>query len=281
MVYLRHGFLVRLLEEIRYKHTSSRINYFTGHGGDTLFDVFSTGAKDIDDCVRRILFKQGLFSFREIIALTNIEERELRAEIKKILSLFPEEKPAEKMKHFVFFEESLRFSYEIEDLNRFYFWSVCPFYSVPFFKYIINCSDESKARLALYREFLQAISPEAAAISNSDWGCPITSMKFKIFQHMLYFLMKHKTVRKLLRKATNKGAHSKAHNYQRNSPTIRCLSEQVSNCDAISNYLSLMTMKKILNNSTHYTYTAIDNLLTITSLLEESLCSRSAINKYF
>ena len=85
-------------------------------------------------------------------------------------------------------------------MNRFYFWTVCPFYSVPFFKYIFNCSDQGKGKLALYREFLLTISPKSAAISNSDWGCSITSMKFKIFQHVLHLSKNHRMIRKFINK---------------------------------------------------------------------------------
>jgi asparagine synthase (glutamine-hydrolysing) len=215
------------------------------------------------------------------MALTNIKKSELKEEIKKILSTYPEKKPAQKLVHYLFFEVNAKFSFEIEDMSRFYFWTVCPFYSVPFFKYIFNCSDQAKEKLALYREFLLTISPKSAAISNSDWGCSITSMKFKIFQHVLYLSKNHRMVRNFLTKIFNKRSYKRADNYKSDSPIIKCITEQVNNCNSISNYLSLTTTKKILSNATEYTYEAIDNMLTITSLMEKSLCNKSELNKYF
>ena len=281
LIYLGHGFLIRLLEEIRFKHPSSRINLFTGHGGDISFKNLSVDINDIDDCVFAILHTHGQFRLNEIMDLTNVKKSELKEEIKRIFSSYPEEKPAQKMVHYLFFETNSKFSFEIEDMNRFYFWTVCPFYSVPFFKYIFNCSDQGKEKLALYREFLLTISPKSAAISNSDWGCSITSMKFKIFQHVLYISKNHRMIRKLITKIVNKRSYKRADNYDSDSPIIKCITEQVNTCNSISNYLSLITTKKILSNATDYTYEALDNILTITSLMEESLCNKSVLTKYF
>jgi asparagine synthase (glutamine-hydrolysing) len=277
LIYLAHGFLPRLLEEIRHKHPSSRINFFTGHGGDISFTNLSTDVEDVNDCIRAILHIEGKFTLNEIMALTNIKKSELRDEIIKILSSYPEEKPAQKLAHYIFFEINYKFSFEVEDVNRFYFWSVSPFYSVPFFKYIFNCSDQAKEKLALYREFLLSISPEPATISNSDWGCSIVSRRFKIFQHILYLSNKYYMVWKFIKKVYDKRAYS----YKSDSPIIRCIMEQVNNCNYISNYLSPTAIKKILSISTDYKHEGIDNLLTITSLIENTLCNKSALNKYF
>ena len=281
LIYLGHGFLVRLLEEIKLKHPSSRINLFTGHGGDISFTNLSVNINDIDDCVWAILSTHGQFRISEIMALTDIKKSEIREEIKRILLSYPEENPRQKLVHYLFFEINTKFSFEIEDMNRFYFWTVCPFYSVPFFRYIFNCSDQAKGKLALYREFLIAISPKLAAISNSDWGCSITSLKFKIYQHVLHLSKNHRMFRKYLTRISKKKSYQTANNYGVDSPIIQCITEQINNCNSISNYLSFTETKKILNNATDYTYEAIDNLLTMTSFIEKILCNKTTLNKYF
>jgi asparagine synthase (glutamine-hydrolysing) len=281
LIYLGHGFLVRLLEEIRLNHASSRINLFTGHGGDISFTNLSVGINDIDDCVWAILSTHGQFPISEIMALTDIKKSELREEIRKILLSYPEEKPAQKLVHYLFFEINAKFSFEIEDINRFYFWTVCPFYSVPFFRYIFNCSDKAKEKLALYREFLVTISPKLAAISNSDWGCSITSTKFKIYQNVLQLSKNHRVFRKFITKVLNKRSYKRADKYSKESPIIQCITEQVDTCNNLSNYLSPIATKKILGNATDYTYEGIDNLLTITSIIEKSLCNKTTLGKYF
>jgi asparagine synthase (glutamine-hydrolysing) len=281
LIYLGRGFLVRLLEEIRLKHASSRINFFTGHGGDISFTNLSVDINDIDDCVWAILSTHGQFPISEIMALTDVKKSELREEIKNILLSYPEEKPAQKLVHYLFFEINAKFSFEIEDINRFYFWTVCPFYSVPFFRYIFNCPDEAKGKLALYREFLITISPKLAAISNSDWGCSITSTKFKIYQNVLQHSKNHRLFRKFITKVLNKRSYKRADNYSKESPIIQCITEQVNTCNSIASYLSPIETKKILDNATDYTYEAIDNLLTITSIIEKDSCNKTTLKKYF
>ena len=84
-----------------------------------------------------------------------------------------------------------------------------------------------------------------------------------------------------LTKITNKKSYKTANNYGIDSPIIQCITEQINNCNSNSNYLSLTETKKILNNSTDYTYEAIDNLLTMTSLIEKILCNKTTLKKYF
>ena len=277
LVYLGHGFLPRFLEELKDKHRSSPINFFTGHGGDISFTNLSFNVLDVDRWVRSILRVKGHFPLHIIAALTKINETELIDELRNILSSYPEEDLSLKNAHFLFFENNAKLSFEIEDVNRFYFWSVAPFYSVPFFKYIFNCSDKSKEKLALFREFLFAISPAAAAISNSDWGCSILSKKFKILQHILYLSFKHRKLRRFIKKIYDK----RAYNYKDSSNIIQCIREQVKHCNKITNFLAADILEKILDDSTRYSHEGIDNLLTITSLIEQRMCNRSTLNKYY
>ena len=88
----------------------------------------------------------------------------------------------------------------------------------------------------------------------------------------------HRMIRKFITKIVNKRSYKRADNYDSDSPIIKCITEQVNTCNSISNYLSLITTKKILSNATDYTYEALDNMLTITSLMEESLCNKSVLD---
>jgi hypothetical protein len=40
-------------------------------------------------------------------------------------------------------------------------------------------------------------------------------------------------------------------------------------------------MEEILSSSIHYSHEAIDNLFTITSVIEKNKCDRSTIEKYY
>ena len=62
---------------------------------------------------------------------------------------------------------------------------------------------------------------------------------------------------------------------------MHCLREQVNSCDEITNFLSSSKMEEILRNSADYSHEAIDNLFTITSLIEENTCDGTSIEKYY
>jgi len=277
LVYLAHGFLTRYLDELKEKSPTSPINLFTGHGGDVSFTNLSFDVPDIDVCVRGILKVKGRFPLHMIATLTKLKEEEIINEIRNILSSYPENDPSLKLEHFLFFENNAKFSFEIEDVNRFYFWSVAPFYSVPFFKYIFNCSDTSKEKLALYREFMYGISPASASIPNSNWGCSIMSNKFKLLQYILYLSFKFPKLRRFIKKFYDK----RSYNYKWNSRIIRCIAEQVKGCSEIEKYLSIEETEKILNTSSSYDHEGIDNLLTVISLMENNLCNTSTLNKFY
>lgn len=277
LVYLAHSFLPRFLDQLKARHGSAPINFFTGHGGDVSFTNLSSAVLDIDSCVRGILSMKGCFPLDIISRLTKINENEIMDEIRNILATYPEEDPSLKFEHFIFFETNAKCSFEIEDINRFYFWSVAPFYSVPFFKYVFYCSDNNKEKLALYREFLIEISPAIAAIDNSNWGCSILSKKFKMLQYILNLLFKYPRLRRFVKKIYDKRAYS----YEDNSTIIQCIREQVKECNKITNLLSFDTTQEILNDCTQYNHDAIDNLLTVTSVIEQIECNRSTINKYY
>jgi asparagine synthase (glutamine-hydrolysing) len=277
LVYLAHSFLPRFLGQVRQNHKSREINFFTGHGGDVSFTNLSFDVNDVDACVRGIINVKGRYSVDTVAELTNLDKTEIMVEIRELLRSYPEKKVSSKLTHFLFFESNVKFSFEIEDVNRFYFWSVAPFYSVPFFKYIFNCSDKSKEKLQLYREFLFAVSPIAARIPNSNWGCSILSKRFRALQYILYLSFKYPKLRKLIKRIYDKRAYS----YNASSKILHCLREQVNSCDEITNFLSSSKIEEILGNSADYSHEAIDNLFTITSLIEEIACEGTSIEKYY
>jgi asparagine synthase (glutamine-hydrolysing) len=277
LIYLAHSFLPRFLEVLRGKYGSSPVNFFTGHGGDVSFANLLFDVPDVDSCVRGIIHVKGRFPLNVVADVTKISKSELKQEIRNVLDSYPESSPSLKLVHFLFFENNAKFSFEIEDVNRLYFWSVAPFYSVPFFKYIFNCSDKSKEKLALYREFLNSLSPAAAKIENSNWGCSINSNKFKILQHILFLSFKYPKLRRWIKRVYDKRAYS----YKADSTIIQCMRTQLKDCKKIANHLSESKAVQILNDCTQFSHEAMDNLLTVISLLEVSICGRSTIDKYY
>jgi asparagine synthase (glutamine-hydrolysing) len=277
LIYLAHSFLPKFLQKIKDKHELTPVNFFTGHGGDIAFANLSFNVRDVESWARSILRVKGRLPICQVAKLTRLNETQIINELKNILRSYPEKDLSLKNAHFLFFENNAKFSFEIEDVNRFYFWSVAPFYSVPFFKYIFSCSDKDKEKLELYREFLFAISPVMASIKVSNWSCSIMSKKFKILQAILSLSFKHRKLRSFIKKVYDK----RAYYYKKDDKIIECIREQLKDCRQISNLLTSSTIEEILDNSSSYDHDGVDNLFTITSFLEDTLCNKTTIPKYF
>jgi hypothetical protein len=119
------------------------------------------------------------------------------------------------------------------------------------------------------------MSPSGAAISNSNWGCSILSKKYKFLQFLQSLNYRYPKLKKIVRRITKKTRVAK------DDPKIRAIRGQINNCDDISNFLSLDRIEKILRNYSGYTRVGIDNLFTITSLIERTGCDNSSIQKHY
>ena len=278
-VYLGHSFDLSFLEEIRERHSGLNFTFFTGEGRETVLPHYlhSKKYKDIDDLVGHIINRKSNFPLSEIAAITQIKKSEIIDEIKNIISSYPEKSLNQKYAHFAIYETAFKGIFEIEDKNRYYFWSVSPFYSIPFFDYAVGCYSSSKPYQALYRKFLFLLSPSAASIDKADYGAPITSYKYRIMFFILTLFYKYPYLKKITRNFIGK----KNRHYDSNSTVIRCLQDQIQNCKYISRYLSCSELGNIVNNTAKYNRRAIDILFTITSLIEKTHGNEGSIVKCY
>jgi asparagine synthase (glutamine-hydrolysing) len=276
--YLAFSFLLPFLDELKREHGASALTIFTGHGGDIILADLTPKKKitSMDDLISRIIRGRGFFSLSEVAALSEVKETEIVDELKHLLASYPENDLNQKYVHYLFYEIDFKFGFESEDINRFYLWSASPFYAISFFHYAINCASRNKSQQKLYREFLRILSPAAAAISNSNWGCSILSKRYKFLQFILSLTFRYRKLRRIIKSIKNN--HK---SYTRDSRVIRCIHYQINNCHAISNYLSRSRIEGILNNPNEYSRVGIDNLFTITSLIEKRSCDNDSIEKYY
>lgn len=291
-LYLAFSYLLPSLENLKHIHDSSTNRIVTGHGGEIIrADPLRIQIKDMDTLVKIIIQGTGSFSLNDVSDLVQIKKSEIVDEIRNTLSSYPEKDLNKKFMHFLYCEIEPKLAFETEDLYRFYFWTTSPYYSIPFFIYAMNCPDENKSKDALYREFLVMLSPSAAAISMSNWGCSILSKKYKFLQFIyslmwrylrfyriivsiLSFMWKHPKLNRIMIKKDNRF-------YKDNSRIIRCIREQIKSCHNISNYLSSITTEKILNNYSNLSRVGIYKLFTITLLIEETFCNNNTIDKCY
>ncbi len=280
LTYLAHSFFLRFLENLKEKYGTAPVNFFTGHNGGVVFSNLSiivNDLRDLDDLARGIMRVVGYFALTDVASLVHLKENQILDELLGLLDSYPEKDLRQKLLHYLFFEYNAKFTYEIEDLSRIYFWTVSPFNSLPFFKYIISCPDKQKAKYALYREFFSIMSPSIAEIKNSNWGCSIFSKKFRLMQSIMPFYWQFPYLRKIIKKLKDRRSYS----YDPDSRVIRCIQDQVKNCNMLSNFLSRKELEKIIENSDDYNHYGIDNLLTVTSLIENTFCDSKSIVNHF
>jgi asparagine synthase (glutamine-hydrolysing) len=175
--------------------------------------------------------------------------------------------------HFVVCERALKWQSEGEDRNRCYFWSTTPFSGTHFFNYAMGCPDEQKSQFGLYREFLQALSPAAAAVEYAGRGGSVTSDKFRVASKALALLGERTDVRRTIEKAA-----SRVHGYSGDSMIVQCIRRQMKAGELIFEYLAPTGMRNILEASADHSKEGMQNLFTITSAMEDLATGASVLD---
>ncbi len=155
----------------------------TGDGGHRVLPSQLPAVKlnSLDELVKYIIStRSSLFALTNVLKITGINYNDFYNELFNILNNYSEKIIANKYVRFVIFGRGLKWLFEGEDRNRYWFWSVTPFYSQPFFNYSMMLPDSIKENYNLQKQFLVKLSPEAAAEDNALWKMPITSNKLKV-----------------------------------------------------------------------------------------------------
>lgn len=273
--YFGTSFILPFFRRIRGTY-GCRMIYFTGDGGDKVLPDLRPSPRppNLDALIHYIINRNHLFSLDDTAALTKMDKREIISELKRHLMTYPEKDLRQKYVHFLIYERGFKWLFEGEDRNRFYFWSVAPFYAIQFFHYAMHCPDPMKTRYRLYGRFLLKLSSRASAVDNANWKLPITSNKYKwrLFASDIYSKLPSNFRRRVKSKL---GRAIKG--YESHSNSMNCFLEQIENCQSISNYLSITEIKKMMNDISRKKF---DNLFTITSAIEKFECEGSTLEKY-
>jgi asparagine synthase (glutamine-hydrolysing) len=158
------------------------LTYVTGDGGDkTLVDL--TPPKQlgsVDELVRYVVESQPRLPVSEAASIASVDEATLRQSIGDRFRSYPEDDYAQQYAHFLFRERGINWLNHGEDRNRYYFWSVTPFYARQFFEYAMNCPDEQKQYRRLYGAFLSEFEPELLKIEYPDFGAAVNTRKYRV-----------------------------------------------------------------------------------------------------
>jgi asparagine synthase (glutamine-hydrolysing) len=247
------------------------ITYMTGDGGDkVLHDLRPVRTvKTMDDLLRYTVSENSIFTLEQVTKMTGISTDHLKNDIEAHLIAYPETELSQKYIHFLVFERAFKWLFEGEDRNRCYFWSVAPFYSIPFFRYAMGCSDSQKKHYRLYRAFLTTLSPSVASVSNANWGIPISSKRSvlrSMFKSTAAQLLPAKI--KQLRSAPNEKV---------SDIYFECVAQQLRRSPAIKEYMPYVTVEE-LRNCIGGSRASI--LLSVTAAIEELSTGRSSLSCY-
>ncbi|MBI9032930.1 MAG: hypothetical protein JEZ03_00525 [Bacteroidales bacterium] len=173
--YLGMSFILDYFEKIQI----SGLQFWTGDGGDKVLPdlrplrmIFSK-----KDLLHYILNKNKIFSIREVSEIFEIDQKELKQHLLKHIESYPEKTLTGKYTRFSIMERGFKWLFEGEDRNRYYFPSITPFYSVPFFQYAMSIPSYHKKDFKLYKEFLNLLSTEIADFPNANWGLSVNETK--------------------------------------------------------------------------------------------------------
>jgi asparagine synthase (glutamine-hydrolysing) len=269
--YLDMSFILPFLEELT-SVSGKGLSYITGLGGNTVLYPLagSRAPKTVDDLVDYVIKANQYFPFDDVVALTGLSKQHIFEEIRHHVDSFPEENMARRHVHFRVFGKGSNWTFEGADRNRVYFRTVSPFYSLPFFKYAMECPDEQKAGSSLYRAFLRRLSEEASSLDDANWGLPITSRRYPLnlfcrgLLTRLPYGMK-RSVKGILQKKPDLTLHTK------------CIFEQLGRCPSIQACISRMAVTKVLKSCSK---SQAERLLTVTSYMEMLETGRSSLENY-
>ncbi len=179
MNYLGMAFILDFFEQLRADH--GRPTYVTGDGGDkVLVDLTPSREFDsLDDLVEFAIESNERIPLADAAAAADVDPDAVRRSVAERLRSYPETDRTRQYVHFLFRERGLNYLNQGEDRNRYYFWSVAPFYSLPVFEYAMNCPDEQKRGRDLYAAFLRQFAPSVLDIEYPNFGAPITSLEYR------------------------------------------------------------------------------------------------------
>lgn len=266
------SFLLPFLASVR-DEWGPALQLSTGELGFTLLEpaaaVALRQARDLVDYL--IAYGQRL-PLEVVARLTMLDEADIVSELERVILAHPEPELEQKLAHFVFVERALRWQLEAEDRNRCYFWTTTPFSDNDFVRAAMNCPDDQKRLYGLYRAFLVALSPAAAAIEHAGIGTPITSERFGVDVKVAALLARDPSAAARLKSALAPPA-----TYRPDSRVIRWMSTQITSCALLADVLAKPALEEMLMRCSEYSWDRLDLLFTVTAAIEDLGTGRSVL----
>jgi len=153
------------------------IVYFTGiYGGEITRHSHPTGGlSSLNSLVRYLLNANDSYKYstEKVAAILQTPEKEIQKHLQRRLEAFPEKNICRKYARFRH-EYDVRFAGEAEDRNRYYFWTISPFFAFPFFSYVMSIDENTKTSW-LFRDFLFSIDPNTCKAKYFNYCLPLNN----------------------------------------------------------------------------------------------------------
>jgi len=195
MNYLGMAFVLDFFEQLRDRYGTT--TYATGDGGDKLL-VGLEPSKSLDSTatlVDHTIEANARMSLEEAAAIANVDSDAIRASVAERFDAYPESDRERAYVHFLIRERGLNMLVQGEDRNRYYAWTVTPFYALPVFEYAMNCPDEQKAYRRLQSEILERFDSGLVDLPYPNYGAPISTRRYRAKQFVYDALERYPSVR--------------------------------------------------------------------------------------
>jgi asparagine synthase (glutamine-hydrolysing) len=151
------------------------IVYFTGaYGGEiTRYRNPTSSLGSTSALVEYLLSAEDNYKYStdQVCKLLGIHRETVVQHLGDYVTALPEQSPFRKYIHFRN-EFDIKYAGEAEDRNRFYFWTISPYFSERFFEYTMSL-DENKKDTPLFRDFLYAIDPRTCEVKYFNFNLPM------------------------------------------------------------------------------------------------------------
>jgi asparagine synthase (glutamine-hydrolysing) len=272
-------YLLVFFEELINKHTA--VSYIIGAGGDMVLPDLTPARSitDLDELVEYLVSSSHRYSIEDVAALSGVKAEKIRRSIRERFEQYPETDPEQLYAHFRIYERARNWLFEAEDTNRCYFWSLTPFYSLPFFSYAMNCPNEQKRWYRLYTAFLSQLSEKALEPANANFAVPPGSPFHTIAAFSFETLQRYPEMLETIKPAIKNslGVNIKT---DTEIPPLTCIRQQLNESPAISEVLSEPALRHRVLDSTKGedpSRREVYLLLTLTSYVDELTTRRSVL----
>ncbi|MFP9058949.1 asparagine synthase-related protein [Natrialbaceae archaeon A-chndr2] len=265
---LMTSFVLTFLRQLEADHGHS-VAYITGDGGDkALPDLTPSRSVERGELPDYIIAENSILDIGQVARITGVSTAAIRQSVREHVRTYPETTVDGTYIHFLLYERAANFLFEGEDRNRLFFWSETPFYSLPFFRYAMNCPPEQKTRYKLYRSFLQSLSPTAANCTHALYGAPVNSYRHAVGALADDILSRYPSVLETL-KPIIKSVNDLDTEATLDPATLECIRDQVDRIDTLEAGFDTDELHQFLDTADDREKYAVYRIFALTSVIDD------------